>query len=204
MNRIYLIVVLIVAVSALAGCGDQTPNESESANGHEVAELDDLIVPNGLKVMSPEANRMNQELDRSLNRLLDEYDGGNNLSEDEQQAYEEEMEAHEKRVEELEENIMVIYDQEMIDTIFDEIKGSDAVYGEPMDESVIKEGRFYSLEPLYSNRGNDESPNGEPVHLILVFEDNRLYLIIGEEAESLAVIKMEIDYEWIESMLSFH
>ena len=134
MKRIYLIVVLIVAVSALAGCGDQTTNESEGANGHEVAELDDLIVPNGLKVMSPEANRMNQELDRSLNRLLDEYDGGNNLSEDEQQAYEEEIEAHVKRVEEL--------------------------------------------------------------------EENRLYLITGDEAESPAVIKMEIDYEWIESMLS--
>ncbi|NBG89481.1 hypothetical protein [Isachenkonia alkalipeptolytica] len=203
MDKKYLLIVLIVAVSILVGCGNATSSENnnEGTNEQESVELNNLSVPETLKIMTPEANKKNQELNSSLNNIMDEFDGGENLSEAEQEEYEAQMEAHSNKMEELEEEIMMIDDQEIIENIFDEIKDSEAVYNDNLDESVIKEGQFYSLEPQYSNRDKDESIL-EYINLIMAFEDNTLFLITGEEVESPTVIKMDFDYEWLENQFS--
>ena len=204
MNKKYLLIIFIVSLSILAACGNATSNGSndEGINEQESVELDNLGVPEGLKVMTPEANKLNIELKRLMNDIRDEFDGGENLSEKEQKEYEEQLQAQESKMKELQEKIMMIDNQEMIDNIFDEIQASEAVYNDRIDQSAVEEGRFYSLEPFYSNRDQDENSSVEYINLIMVFEDDTLHLIIGEEVESLAVIKMDFDYPWLENKLN--
>jgi len=204
MNKKYLLIILIVALSILAGCGNATPkgNNDEGINEQESAELNNLSVPETLKVMTPEANKLNIELNRSMNDIMDEFDDGENLSEAEQEAYEARMEEHYEKTETLQQKILIIDNQETIANIFDEIKASEAVYNDSIDQSAVEEGRFYSLEPFYSNRDKDENSSVEYINLIMAFEDDTLDLITGEEVESPTVIKIDFDYEWLENKLS--
>ena len=204
MNKKYLLIILLVALWFLAGCGNATPNENndEGINDQENVELNNLSVPETLEVMTPEANKMNIELNRSMNDIMDEFDGGENLSEAEQEAYEARMEKHYEKTEELQRKILRIDNQETIENIFDEIKASEAVYNDSIDQSAVEEGRFYSLEPFYSNHNPDANSTVEYIHGIMAFEDDTLFLITGEEVESPTVIKVDFDYEWLENQLN--
>jgi len=199
MNNKYLLIVLLVAVLILAGCGSAPSNENnnEGANEQESVELTNLSAPEELKVMSPETNRKNQELNSSLNNIMDEFDDGENLTEAEQEEYEAQMEAHSNKMEKLQEKIMMIDNQEIIENIFDEIKASEAVYNDSIDQSAVEEGRFYSLEPFYSSRDKNENSSVEYINLIMAFEDDTLFLITGEDVERPTVIKIDFDYEWL-------
>lgn len=206
MNKKFLLIVILVMVSIIAGCGNTSQNEnnSEGANDQESADLSNVEVPEELKVMNPEVTKMNLELVERSRRIMEEFNNGDNLSDSERKEYEEQLEIYSEEAEAFQEKIQIIDDQEIIENIFDKIKKSEAFYDDSLDVETVKNGEYYSIEPLYLNGQNEDQDFNEGFILgMAALEDHTLFLFgVDGELPETTMVKMEFDYEWLEEEIN--
>ncbi len=206
MNKKYLFIVLLVTISIIAGCGNaaQNENNSEGASEQESVDLSHVEVPKELKIMNPEVTKMNLELVERSKSIMAKFNKGENLSDSEREKYEEQLAIYSEELEVFQEKIRIIDNQEIIEKIFDKIKKSEAFYDDSLDVETVREGEYYSIEPLYSNGQNEEQnfTNGF-ISGMAAFEDNILFLHgVDEELPYTKMVKMEFDYEWFENQIN--
>lgn len=203
MYKKYLLIVLIITVSILAGCGSPSFNEnnSEITNEQESIDLSHLIIPKELEVMTPELTKMNIELVERWKIIMVEFNHGENLSDSENEEYEEQIRIYSEELEAFREKILTVDNREIIEDIFDKIKRSEAVYDhDNRGADIMQEGEYYSVDVLYSDSQNEGQYFNDGYILGMgMFEDNTLFLNGVDErtqVPTVVTIKMEFDYEW--------
>ncbi len=208
MNKRCLLLVILVSLLILAACDDSnSDSQLSSGNEFESVKLDNLEVPRELKIMTPEVSTMYQEFYVRWRTILEEYNGGTNLSEAETEKYEEQLALYTEELDEWQEKIIVMDDPEIIGNIFEKMQNSKAVYDdESLEVESVKEGEYYSIEPLYAPNQQGEQ-NFEEGYIVgmMIFEDDTLYLLgaTGDiHAPEAEMIRMEFDYQWFDHQIN--
>ena len=113
----------MVALIIMAGC-----NNNKTSND-ELVKLDNIKTPDELEIMTPSMNRKNQELAIKVSKTVDLINNSNNFSDQEMEELEEAMEKYAIEMNELQNQIIRITNPEVIEDLFDKIRGLRGVYG---------------------------------------------------------------------------
>ena len=211
MGKKHFLIILMVALVILVGCNtNKTSNvelvklDNNKISSDKVVNLDNIKAPDRLGIMTPCLNKKNQELTIKAAEIGDLLNNSNNLSDQEMEELEETMEKYANEVYELQKQIIRITNPEIIEELFDKIRGLRGEYGNYLREDILRKANYYSVLLFYEDIDlPTHSLEDGYVFTILIFTDNTLVLF--DSASDGSFISREIhaqfDYEWFSNQI---
>lgn len=196
------LIALVISILVLTGCSNGRPS-SNDIDDQATISLEHVLTPHELIVYKPEANKIALEMKRISIKMIEEYNNGKDLSEEQMKEFEKLRDNYRTKGFEFVEQHFSIDNPKVINHIFDKIKASKAVRSEYLNDKGLEESNYYLVHVEYGDERNFRLEDGYMLSF-RIFEDNTLVIVtLAEESiRNTIEIKTEFDYEVFENIIN--